>query len=441
MPARYHSRHAPAQRSSPPINKYSPEAFREYVQTPLQRDADDEALLQELRQRRPEEWSQHDQTLFDEIMDRNEQREDLRRAPLRRDLESLFDHLGLPPLPPPLPKSSLWQSIRSPSNYWNAEVRPFLVACWKGELDEVRRWVPARKDDVLLQIGVDDGLSCAAGGNQPDVARYLLDEGGATVRAAVIGAACRHRSLLLLKLCVQHGYHPDQQVPSNDGHFGVALTHCLEDDDITRFLLERGADPDVAPFHDNRKLGWGQRAAPPMDRTSGLALDRAVEKGSFNTVQMLLDHGAKTQYARPLQRVIERHAEQQQKQLESQWRPLMEILIRHNTDVNGKTYGAGTPLISAVAKKMWDIAEFLVESGADPRIKHPISGLDAFAMAAKGAGIPWETEGDIDHYLSRLCGGTSLPDPGDSATAPALEMVRRNPLVQIVEEVKARRNE
>lgn len=68
----------------------------------------------------------------------------------------------------------------------------------------------------------------------------------------------------------------------------VALNCCLDDEYITHFLLERGADEDLGPFHDFRRLCWGLRSTPPLDRRCGIAPDTAVETHSVGVVKLLL---------------------------------------------------------------------------------------------------------------------------------------------------------
>ncbi|KAM5346107.1 hypothetical protein ACJ41O_009112 [Fusarium nematophilum] len=435
MPYGYRSRHARVPAGRAPSLNYSASAIREYAQIQPMRSSEDEARLKALYQHRSEDWSQSDREAYEDIMDRDEEREEARRAPLQKEIESYFAHLGLAPLPPPLPKSSLWLAAHRPCQYPNAEIRPFFIACEEGSLDEVRRWVQDKRQE-LRQMGVQDGLACAANGNQVHVARYLLEEGGASLHGAVVKAACRHRSLALFQVCAQHGYHPNQQIPSNNGHFGTALIHCIEGEEITRFLLQNGADPDVGPWLDGRCLGWGERSTPPLDRTSGFALDLAVEKGSLATVEMLLDHGAHMEYSRPLHRVIKRLRERDAANLitDEDWRPLMEMFLQKGANINAVTYMDGTALIKAVSNRMWDITQFLLEHGADPRIKRHSSGADAFAVAAKVEGIAWEVTEDVDKYLSYLCESKGVLNAENAPDIP--DEARRNRIVRILEEGK-----
>jgi hypothetical protein len=205
----YRSRHAKPSGSSPPNTKYTFQAWKEYSEVPLQRDEQDEddARLKALRERDSKSWRQKDWALWDELCRRKEEREDEQRAPLRRELESYFDELGLPTLPPPMAKSSLWLEITRPCNYENENVRPFYVACEEGQLEEVRTWVE-RKKDLLQQIGLQDGLACAAKGDQVDVARYLLDGGYASLHGEYPHSTSVDNSLLRIDIIQVPSYKP-----------------------------------------------------------------------------------------------------------------------------------------------------------------------------------------------------------------------------------------
>lgn len=423
----YRNRHGFPNLSSPPTRRYNPETWKEYQDTTLERDEEDEARLEALKQRLKQDGSdaldQADKEVWDDIMAKKDDRVEARCAPMRREVEGYFE---LPPLPAPLPRSSLWLGVTRPCHYTPEEVRPFYVACEEGRLDEVRGWM-GRKD-VLRPIGLRDGLDCAAIGNQVHVARYLLDEGVA-LHGHAVKAACKNRSLQLFELFVAYGYHPNQQVPSYHGGFGTALRHCLDREPVARFLLEAGADPNAAPFTDRRNMVYdGERVTAPVDRTSGLPLDIAVEQSSFAVVQMLLEHGADPKFSRPLGGVMSDRATGR---AENEWRPLMEMLLRYGTDVNGRTWTGGTALTVAVRKERWDVVELLLERGADPRTKTLSTKKDSFEVAAKRAGMEWEGSEGLRGYLDYLCG-----EGGRDTDGPAPDGAERNPLVQVMERFK-----
>ncbi|KAK7216185.1 hypothetical protein V2G26_004188 [Clonostachys chloroleuca] len=275
-------------------------------------------------------------------------------------------------------------------------------------------------------------------GSQVHVVRYFIEEAGVSITGAAVRYACKNQSLSLFELFVKNGYHPNQQVPSNCGNFGTALRHYLGSDDITRLLLENGADPNAVPFMDGHGQMWGQQSTVPMDRTSGLPLDIAVEKHSLAVVKLLLEHGAEVRYSRPLARLIRYRGEYLRSLgLDDDWRPLIEMLLSYGADINAVSYGGGTALSAAVHRGRWEVVEFLIQNGADGRVVTPVTKDDSFALAAKGAQVEWEITNELKEYLDYLCGSDSssiasrVPPPGAD----------QNPLVKLFMKVKTKRDE
>lgn len=316
------------------------------------------------------------------IQARQESRLEKYKSPMRAELESHFESLGYEPLslPPPLPKA-LSAIIRPPygRHPLTPEVEPFTTACQEGTLDIVKYWV-REKRDVLRQVGLQHGLAFASWKDQINVVRYLLGE-GAVLDGAVIELACSNLSLPLFRLAVEHGYHPNQQIPSINGSMSTAINHCLVSFEITQFLLANGADPDLGPWLDTRCRGWGDRATPPMDRQSGIALDKAVRQGYLDVAELLLRFGAHVNYSRPIHELIARKAQD--------WQLFMDMLCHYGVDVDSTKAAWRSPscaLHYAVDREMWDLAEYLIEHGADPYKKSHPDGIDAFEIAARVAG-------------------------------------------------------
>ncbi|SPO04635.1 uncharacterized protein DNG_07320 [Cephalotrichum gorgonifer] len=447
----YRTRHGPPCPSAPAIFRYRPETRIAFRNTLLWLGEEYKARVEAFEKRTKEAktpFDQADRQEWDDLLARKEDCEDARCAPCRREVEGYF--ASLPPLPPlpPLAKSSLWFTTTNLSHYEPSVVRPFYVACHEGQLDKVREWM-ARKD-VLKPIGLRDGLDCAAMGNQVHVVRFLLEEGIPLSSQAVV-AACNNLSLPLFELFFEYGYHPNQQVPSYRGVCGTSLMHCLASEPLTRFLLEKGADPNMARFMDGRNAIYSPRSTPPLDRRSGLPLDIAVEKASLGVVQMLLEHGAKPKYSRPLERIVRRRPDHFPTDTD-EWRPLMVLLLQYGADVNAASWGGGTALSAALWKERWDVVEFLLERGADPGKETPCSRENSFKVAAKRAGIEWEETEGLAAYLDWLCESVrrdeSEPVPEDiypsegvpvsegvatPAIASAPDGAEKNPLVQVME--------
>ncbi|CAG9984847.1 unnamed protein product [Clonostachys byssicola] len=430
----YRSRHGRHRGSAPALMCYRGDTRKAYLNTPLERNEEYEAKLQQIKRCRGT-LSQEEIELQDELMAMEADQRDTRCAALKREIESYFDKPK--PFPPPLPRSSIWLEHTYPYNYRIEHMRMFYLACQEGRLNDVEEWLRDRRD-MLSPIGLRDGLDVAAMGSQVHVVRYFIEEVGVGITGAAVMYACRNQSLPLFELFIQHGYHPNQQVPSNCGSFGTALLDCLGSEDITRLLLENGADPNAAPFMDGRRHMWGQQSTVPMDRTSGLLLDKAVEKHSFAVVKLLLEHGAEVRYSRPLERLIRYRGEYLRSVgLDDDWRPLIEMLLSYGADINAVTYGGGTALSAALHRGRWDVVEFLIQNGADGRVVTPVSKKDSFAYAAEGAQVEWEITNELKEYLDYLCGSDSssiashVPPPG----------VDQNPLVKMFIKVKTKRDE
>ena len=88
----YRGRHGYIVRSSPPLRRYNPATIKEYTETPLAVDEDDDARLKAFNSRRSlEGLTQEDREQWDEILARQEARKDARCAPLAREIESYFE--------------------------------------------------------------------------------------------------------------------------------------------------------------------------------------------------------------------------------------------------------------------------------------------------------------------------------------------------------------
>ncbi|RBQ71921.1 hypothetical protein FVER14953_13427 [Fusarium verticillioides] len=167
-----------------------------------------------------------------------------------------------------------------------------------------------------------------------------------------------------------------------------------------------------------------------MDRTSGLALDLAIEKSPMIVVRMLLEHGAHPQYSRPLHGTIKRLHCHSIPGAQEDWRPLMEMALNYGAEINARTYSSGTALSSAARHENWEIVKFLIEKGADPFVKTPASKRDSFDSALKFEDQPWQRSKEVKEYLKSLMSGSKMEIGGE-----ALEEARKNPLVRIIEKV------
>ncbi|GAW22645.1 hypothetical protein ANO14919_121870 [Xylariales sp. No.14919] len=270
-----------------------------------------------------------------------------------RLLEAPWTHL--PPLPPALPDyREISIDLGDP---WEVE---FSGWCRDGKRDAIEEYIEAQ-DDEVSEVLLQRGLASACEGGRAHVARYLLQK-GAKVYGRAVELASRRCDLALFEVFVEHGWHPNQQVPWVQGAFGVALPHCTDDIRVVEFLLTHGADPNLGPF-DFRKI-TGSSMTPPLDRCSGAPLNKAARSGSIEVIDLLLQHGAVLEWSTPLHYAL------------ASWprnRPAFVHLLHLGADPNKNihydycTQGeGGTPLYQAIRFHNWDAIELLLESGADP---------------------------------------------------------------------------
>lgn len=64
----------------------------------------------------------------------------------------------------------------------------------------------------------------------------------------------------------------------------------------------------------------------------------------------------------------------------------MDMLVSYGANINALSY-SGTALSSVTTRKLWEVAEYMLENRANPRVKAPISKENALSLAAKSKGI------------------------------------------------------
>ncbi|KAI1121737.1 ankyrin repeat-containing domain protein [Nemania abortiva] len=271
----------------------------------------------------------------------------------RKLLEAPF--ADLPPLPPALPDYRDWITVAKPSE------KDFVSWCSDGKIDAVERYVEERKDQPS-EIPLRRGLAAACQDGRAQVARYLLQK-GAQLYGYAVECACRRSDLALFEVFIEHGWHPNQQVPSIGGNFGVALLHCTGNPQIVRFLLAHGADPNLGPFIPGCP-DFGH--TPPMDRRSGAALTAAARSHNMEVIDLLLEYGAKVEWAAmPLHRALS---------TPDRWperRPVFIRFLELGADPNkptpfrhGNMWDFGAPIQWAIGYENWDAVELLLRAGA-----------------------------------------------------------------------------
>ncbi|KAI3335933.1 ankyrin repeat-containing domain protein [Ustulina deusta] len=293
----------------------------------------------------------------------------------RRLLEAPYAHL--PPLPPVLP------DYRDTTAFGPLDME-FFTWCIGGQKNAVEGYIEAQEDPARESL-LQRGLASACEGGRAQVVRYLLQK-GAHLHGLAVEYACRRCDLALFEVFIEHGWHPNQQIPSAEGVIGVALPHCTRDLPIVQLLLAHGADPNLGVFDIRKRSGLGP--TPPMDRRSGDALTRAARRGNIEVIDLLLQHGAVLEWSTPLHSAL------------SAWpqnRPVFVHFLHLGADPNknihfpyGTLWEGGTPLLRAIRYHNWEAVELLLESGADPEafnLYACVAKMDTAEMKSQGKSL------------------------------------------------------
>ncbi|KAI9794097.1 MAG: hypothetical protein M1833_000462 [Piccolia ochrophora] len=232
----------------------------------------------------------------------------------------------------------------------------FREVCESGTLEKVVEFVNGHQ---LNTDYLTHGLDAAISKDRPQVARYL-QERGARIVEQVISSARRKKSLSIFQCLVDHGWNVN--TPERGGRY--MLPSVVQDESLTRWFLDQGADPNLGT--DPWLTTSGEYACERPKR--GAALNNAADHSTVAVFDLLLERGAKMERSVPL------HAAAIS--VEDAGRiPMMAHLLELGVDINGSDdvwgpYRRGTPLHHAVAEVHLEKVRFLLENGADPHLKN-----------------------------------------------------------------------
>ncbi|GIJ99537.1 hypothetical protein Aspvir_001670 [Aspergillus viridinutans] len=197
-------------------------------------------------------------------------------------------------------------------------------------------------DSVMIQAVRQD---------QKDVVAELLQQGLPVSQDYAI-EAIRHRSKEVLNILLQHGWNINQ--PTSELR-PSALGYAVDDEEMTLWLLDHGADPNKQCSIDLTPLSY------------------AVEQASLSTVRLLLDRGGDVHKGQLLHHAVERQTDTIE---------VLAMLLERGAPLNSKMYekhyyswrlyyfmGLGTALHKAAELGKPDVVRYLVNQGADVGIK------------------------------------------------------------------------
>ncbi|KAF7563660.1 hypothetical protein G7046_g475 [Stylonectria norvegica] len=291
----------------------------------------------------------------------------------------------LPPLPPRLPRPEY--ATKSKLIGEGVGEVGFYAACEQGLVPQVASFVQeANPTQAVRQFGLEQ----ASFGNQPVVARYLLEHGTAIHDNAFFRREkdeyCEadntifdngHDSLPLIQVFLDFGWHPNQLwnwTRASDNMSTALLSKCLKNKRLFALMLSRGAEPGLSQHN------IGAYDITPLNRRSSNIVDQAVRQWDSSLIALLLDYGACLDGAQPLHKVIVWGGQGSKAPPFSKRRPMAQYLLSSGIakvdeikrvvffDVISQPCPRTeniTPFVYACAAQDWEMAKWLLEKGAD----------------------------------------------------------------------------
>ncbi|KAL4877409.1 putative hspc200 [Aspergillus karnatakaensis] len=219
---------------------------------------------------------------------------------------------------------------------------------------DIRQFQAIFNDWLPLGINIrdlNDVLWQAVGEDVAEIVSTFLSH-GKPISFMYARAAVHSRSYHVLELFLQHGWDINEP---DDITKPTVLGYAVKDEEMARWLLDHGADP-------NKQC--------EIDLTP---LSCAVEDASWSTIQLFFERGADVHRGEPLHHAINRKTEVVE---------VLELLLERGAPLNGKQYenhynswrlyffmGLGTALHQAAQVGNVLAVKYLLERGADPNIK------------------------------------------------------------------------
>ncbi|KAF9771264.1 hypothetical protein IL306_011104 [Fusarium sp. DS 682] len=249
----------------------------------------------------------------------------------------------------------------------------FSTACLEGDLSTVQSIVTSQSRTPAF---LHEGLVNALGSGKADVVHYLLESGAPITKTTPSWAlaAPKDHQKSLFELFVQHGW-----TPNTPGFYGAVLLPSVVrtgNEELIDWFLEHGADPNLGRQQDNRDRFGGP------ETNSCEALETAAITGTVETVQKLLNAGAKIGNGAPLYYAagacppgLNPHAGlvTPSKEFDEGRILVMALLVENGAGVNDRLVSrhmtAQYPIVNAVMAGAVERVKWLLSQGADPDLK------------------------------------------------------------------------
>ncbi|KAL8806140.1 MAG: hypothetical protein Q9182_001541 [Xanthomendoza sp. 2 TL-2023] len=234
------------------------------------------------------------------------------------------------------------------------------------------------------------------------VASYLLEH-GTVVNSDDFWLAMQHKSYAFLDLYLRHGYNVND---TESLWHPSPLANVYDDEEMLRWFLHHGADPNAEKVLDGHKMGE-------------TPLSRAMWRASFPTVKLLFDYGGpdSIKYGSLVWYAVSRDLPDRLQVLnyllEKGAASDLNMLIFHDRPEPARqadwVVGRGTPLHAAATDGDLDAARLFIAWGADPAIRDS-KGRLAIDKARKQLELK-RTRGNYQGVIEYLSALSNSADP------------------------------
>ncbi|KAL8870086.1 MAG: hypothetical protein Q9174_003784 [Haloplaca sp. 1 TL-2023] len=254
------------------------------------------------------------------------------------------------------------------------EAESFRAACATGDLDTIQQAFKTYWDDVASDLRprksdlLDPGIVEIIKQDQRAIFEYLVPNirSLSPVREQMI---VKSKAYSIMELWLEQGWDIKAKLSQSSP---PALSLAVQDEELTRWLLAHGADPN---------------AKNEVDVTP---LSIAVCDAPFETIKLLFDHGGTTKHGHLLHYAIYRELPDRLEVFkwifEKGGFRLNDIMYQNDpyAFIQNEFANLCTPLHSAARRGYLEIVEILLKNGADPGVKSSLGYLPIMDALANG---------------------------------------------------------
>lgn len=239
-------------------------------------------------------------------------------------------------------------------SYTDKEIISFIES---GDLETIKKLIESKSLDVNYNLDIDEyskstPLIQAIKYKQTDIINYLLENNAdINLKEELTGFTplmASFHDITITELLIEKG--ADIEARNVDGINALVYAVSLNDEEMVKFLLEKGADANTVCEIENEHI-----CMPPTP------LMNAVYNGNTNIINMLLENGADINYTTDEMTPLIYAAYKGNTNI-------INTLLENGVDINYTNYYGMTALMYAASYNQFEAVKILLENNADTSI-------------------------------------------------------------------------